>query len=184
MAKKQKKTTKVEEPVVVKEEVVTTNRSSDIRESYKELQNTKTKEKTKERTKGTKLEDNWVIKDRVYYLRNKKSPLTHIIKAADIYYFDEEKGYQRELKYTRNQQTPFVDEMKGEQRLEHIIFEKGNLFVPKQKTVLQKLLSLYHPHKDILFEEYKPIKQAASEIDYFNIMKLLAPCTIKHLSDK
>jgi len=55
--------------------------------------------------------------------------------------------------------------MHGEQRLEHIIFQNGNLFVPKEKTVLQKMLSLYHPHRDKLFEEHKPAQKAASEID-------------------
>ena len=35
--------------------------------------------------------------------------------------------------------------MKGEQRLEHIIFTNGTLFVPKNKTVLQKLLNLGIP---------------------------------------
>ena len=55
--------------------------------------------------------------------------------------------------------------MKGDQRLEHIIFENGSLFVPKNKTVLQKMLSLYHPHNNKLFEEYKPAQQAANEIN-------------------
>ena len=59
--------------------------------------------------------------------------------------------------------------MKGDQRLEHIIFEKGHLFVPKNKTVLQKLLSLYHPHRDILFEESKPAKKAASQIEILEL---------------
>ena len=44
----------------------------------------------------------------------------------------------------------FVDEMKGDQRLEHIVFRSGSLFVEKEKTTLQKLLSLYHPHKDTI----------------------------------
>jgi hypothetical protein len=109
--------------------------------------------------------DEWEIKDRVYYLRGNKKPLSRSIKSANIYYFDEEKGYERELKYCQNQKTPFVDEMKGDQRLEHIIFRSGNLFVPKEKTVLQKLLSLYHPHKESLFYEYKPAVIAAEEID-------------------
>jgi hypothetical protein len=125
------------------------------------------KDKPKQKSKNT--ENNWEIKDRLYYLKNNKTPLTYLIRGSNIHYFDEEKGYERELKYTSNQRTPFVDEMKGEQRLEHIIFERGNLFVPKQKTVLQKLLSLYHPHRNTLFEEYKPIKQAASEIDYLEM---------------
>ena len=88
-----------------------------------------------------------------------------MIKSANIYHFDEDKGYERELKYCQNQQTPFVDEMKGDQRLDHIIFRNGTLFVEKEKTVLQKLLSLYHPHKDKLYYEYKPSAIAEEEID-------------------
>ena len=113
--------------------------------------------------------DEWEIKDRVYHLTSGKTPLSRSIKSAGIYYFDEEKGYERELKYCQNQKTSFVDEMKGDQRLEHIVFRGGSLFVPKQQTVLQKLLSLYHPHKDQLFEEYKPSALAAEEIDILNI---------------
>ena len=107
----------------------------------------------------------WEIKDRVYYLRGNKRPLSHTIKAAKIYYFDEEKGYERELKYCQNQKSPFVDEMKGDQRLEHIIFRSGALFVPKNKQTLQKLLSLYHPHKDKLYYEWQPVKKAQNDLD-------------------
>ena len=107
----------------------------------------------------------WEIKDRVYYLKGNKKPISRMIKSTGIYWFDEEKGYERELKYCENQSTTFVDEMKGQQRLSHIIFRSGNLFVPKEKTVLQKLLSLYHPHKDKIFYEYKPAAVAAEEID-------------------
>ena len=46
--------------------------------------------------------------------------------------------------------------MQGEQRLSHIIFRRGALVVPKEKTTLQKLLSLYHPHRDKIFYEDKP----------------------------
>jgi len=107
----------------------------------------------------------WEIKDRVYYLKGNKKPLSYIIKSANIYWFDEEKGYERELKYCQNQKTSFVDEMKGDQRLEHIIFRNGVIYVEKEKTVLQKLLSLYHPHKDTLYYEWKPSVVAAEEID-------------------
>ena len=122
-------------------------------------------EQPKVQNKKLNPEDSWEIKDRMYYLKNGKSPLTYLIRGSNIFWFDEEKGYERELKYTSNQRTPFVDEMKGEQRLEHIIFENGSLFVPKNKTVLQKLLSLYHPHNGRLFEEHKPAQKAANEID-------------------
>ena len=109
--------------------------------------------------------DGWEIKDRMYYLKNNMSPLTYTIRSSNIYYFDEEQGYERELKYTSNQKTPFVDEMKGDQRLEHIVFENGSLYVPKNKTVLQKLLSLYHPHNGSLFLEHEPVREAVSEIE-------------------
>jgi len=109
--------------------------------------------------------DTWEIKDRTYNLTKGRSPLTYLIRGSNIHWFDENKGYERELKYTSNQRTCFVDEMVGEQRLEHIIFQNGSLYVPKNKTILQKLLSLYHPHKDRLFEEHKPAQIAASEID-------------------
>jgi hypothetical protein len=104
----------------------------------------------------------------MYNLKNGK-PLSRSIKAANIYYFDEKLGYERELKYCQNQKTCFVDEMKGDQRLEHIIFRSGSLFVPKEKTVLQKLLSLYHPHRDTIYYEYKPSAIAASQIENLEI---------------
>jgi len=113
--------------------------------------------------------DAWEIKDRVYYLKSKRKPLSYSIKAANLYWFDEEKGYERELKYTSNQRTVFVDEMQGDQRLEHIIFRSGTLYVPKNKTVLQKLLSLYHPHKDNLFYEFQPTAIAENQIDLIEL---------------
>ena len=109
--------------------------------------------------------DTWEIKDRNYYLLGRLKPLSHIIKAADIYYFDEEKGYERELKYTKNQRTCFVDEMVGDQRLDHVIFRNGTLSVPKNKVTLQKLLSLYHPHKGIVFDEFNAVKEAVDEVE-------------------
>jgi len=107
----------------------------------------------------------WEIKDRVYLLKNNKSPLSKSIKSANIYWFDEEKGYEREIKYCENQTTSFVDEMKGDQRLSHIIFRNGSLFVPKNKVVLQKFLSLYHPHVNKVYEELNNVAIAEDEID-------------------
>ena len=112
-----------------------------------------------------KSKNDWEIKDRFYLLKGNDKPLSKLIKGCNIYWFDEEQGYERELKYTSNQKTCFVDEMKGEQRLEHIIFRQGVLNVPKNKTVLQKLLSLYHPQRDKVFYEYKPSVVAADEVE-------------------
>ena len=146
MAKK-KETIKVEEPVV--EETVVVKEQPKVEAP-----------KIKAKPKNT-----WEIKDRQYFLAGGKTPLTYSVKSAGIHYFDEEKGYERELKYCSNQRTPFVDEMKGDQRLEHITFRSGSLYVPKEKTVLQKLLSLYHPHRNSLFFEHKPVQIAETQID-------------------
>lgn len=115
------------------------------------------------------IKPDWEIKDRVYYLKNNKSALSYSMKSSGIYYFDEEKGYERELKYCENQRTTFVDEMQGDQRLSHIIFRNGALYVPREKVTLQKLLSLYHPMRDKLFYEHKPQEVAASELDYLEM---------------
>jgi len=151
MAKKQK-TAKVVEPLIEKD--------------FEEVETMVEEPKVRERIVPS---NEWEIKDRMYLLKGGKKPLSRSIKSANVYYFDEEKGYERELKYCQNQKTPFVDEMKGDQRLEHIIFRSGALFVEKEKVTLQKLLSLYHPHKDSIYEEYKPEGLAADEIDVLNM---------------
>ena len=120
-------------------------------------------------TKTKKQKDSWVVKDRIYNLTKGMSPLTFTIKSKGIYWFDEEKGYERELKYAVNQRTPFVDEFKGDARLGHIVFEDGQLFVPKEKTTLQKLLSLYHPGLNKVYEEFDAIVEAEDELDIIEL---------------
>ena len=155
MAKKTKKV-EVEQPQVeTVEETVAVEETVMVEEP-----------KVRERIKPKK---EWEIKDRLYLLKSGKKPVSYSMRSSNIYYFDEDKGYERELKYCENQKTPFVDEMKGDQRLSHIIFRDGSLHVPKNKTTLQKLLSLYHPHRDQLFYEYKPAKLAEEEIDVLEL---------------
>jgi len=110
----------------------------------------------------------WEIKDRLYELKGNNTPIVTILKNRTMW-FDEEKGYEREVKYTTNQKTVFVDEMKGPERLGHIIFRDGKLFVPKEKTVLQKFLSLYHPQKGSYYEEHDPVAIAEDDIDYLEL---------------
>ena len=126
-------------------------------------------ETPKPKTKVEPKKPTWEIKDRVYYLKGNNKPISRSIRSSDIYWFDEEKGYERELKYCQNQKTMFVDEMKGDQRLEHIIFRNGALFVERSKTVLQKLLSLYHPHRESMFYEYKPKEIAGDQVEILEI---------------
>ena len=159
MAKKQTKKVEVEQPYV-EETIVVEAPKPEPKQIAKELPK----------------KDTWEIKDRIYNLTGGKRPLSRSIKATNIYWFDEDKGYERELKYCENQRTPFVDEMQGDQRLSHIVFRSGSLYVPKEKTVLQKLLSLYHPHRDNIYTEYKPVQEAANELDWleFEVEALMA----------
>jgi hypothetical protein len=149
MAKKQK-TQEVEVPVV-ETPVVETQKPKRTGPTYK------------------KSDDGWEIKDRIYKLVGDKKPISRSIRSANIYWFDEKAGYERELKYCVNQKTCFVDEMKGDQRLDHIIFRNGMLIIEKEKVVLQKLLSLYHPDKDVLFYEEKPVAVATNEIAWLEM---------------
>lgn len=109
--------------------------------------------------------DTWEIKDRYYYLTDGRSPLRLTLGCAGIYWFDEEKGYEREIAYTRNQKTVFVDEMVGQRYLEHVVFENGVLRVPKNLQTLQKILSIYHPKKNSLYRERDEIAKATTQID-------------------
>ena len=111
----------------------------------------------------------WELKDRIYRLLSKRKPVVRILKARNIYYFDEEKGYEREMKYCENQKTVFVEDMMGPQRLGQIVFRDGTLVVPKNKTTLQKLLSIYHPDLNKLYYEVDNEKQAESELDVFEM---------------
>ena len=120
------------------------------------------------------LKPEWEIKDRIYYLKSKKSPLTLTIpskhtKKHALLYFDEKTGKQRELRYATNQDSPIVDEQKGEATLGHIMFKDGDLKVPKQKQNLQKLLSLYHPLKGRLYEEFSAVEEAVDQLDILDL---------------
>jgi hypothetical protein len=117
---------------------------------------------------AAKVAPHWEIKDRLYELKGNNTPIVTILKNRTMW-FDEEKGYEREVKYTTNQKTVFVDEMKGPERLGHIIFRDGKLFVPKEKTVLQKFLSLYHPQKGSYYDEHDPVAIAEDDIDYLEL---------------
>tara|TARA_R100000231_G_scaffold103587_2_gene76854 strand:+ start:1352 stop:2170 length:819 start_codon:yes stop_codon:yes gene_type:complete len=122
-----------------------------------------TKPKRKEPTKN--IVGGWEIKDRVYKLTENKSPLTFTIKSRGQYYFDKEAGYEREIKYCKNQKTVFVDEMQGDQILGSIVFRNGVLAVPANEVILQKYLSLYSPSKDVHYFEIKPQERAINELE-------------------
>jgi len=126
------------------------------------------------KVKEKPVKETWEIKDRIYYLKNDKSPLTLTIpskhtKKHALLYFDQEQGKQRELRYATNQDSVFVDEQKGECTMGHIIFRNGDLKVPKEKQNLQKMLSLYHPLRNRLYEEFSAVAVAEDDLDLINL---------------
>tara|TARA_R110000765_G_scaffold19192_1_gene50705 strand:- start:146 stop:979 length:834 start_codon:yes stop_codon:yes gene_type:complete len=119
---------------------------------------------------NTTKEPTWEIKDRFYFLKSDYSPIYFNLKArhtqrSPMLYFDEKAGFQRELKYATNQKSPFVEEQKGECTLAHIIFLDGSLSVPKENQTLQKLLSLYHPSLNKVYQEYDAKQEAVDDLD-------------------
>jgi hypothetical protein len=163
MTKKQKtKTIEVQDPQVLEVTVEPTKKQ------LEEVAVMETPKPKRQEPKNKFIKD-WEIKDRVYYLKGNKKPLSKMIRSTSMYWFDEEKGHERELKYCENQKTCFVDEMIGDQRLSHIIFRNGALHVTREKTVLQKLLSLHHPELGVSYYEWKPAEDAISEIDILEI---------------
>ena len=120
------------------------------------------------------VKPSWEIRDRIYFLKNNRRPLVFTIPAKHsarkpLLYFDEKTGMQKELRYATNQNSPFVEEQKGTVTLGRIVFKDGQLFVPKEQTSLQKLLSLYHPLRDQLYYEYNPVQESVNELDYINL---------------
>ena len=146
--------------------------------SKNETQNTVVKEPVKAKSQPVKevpvKKNNWEIKDRRYYLKNNQEPLTFTIpskhtKKHALLYFDSKTGEQRELRYATNQDSPFVDEQKGEATMGHIIFKDGALIVPKAKQNLQKLLSLYHPLKNRSYDEFDAVEEAIDDLSILHM---------------
>jgi hypothetical protein len=113
---------------------------------------------------------NWEVKDRTYLLTGPHTPLTYTISSRHtrrfpLLWFDEDLKEQRELRYATNQNSPFVDEQKGEATLGHIMFKNGTLTVPKEKQNLQKLLSIYHPMLNKRYQEFDAVLIAVDELD-------------------
>tara|TARA_B100002019_G_scaffold293516_1_gene321828 strand:+ start:5097 stop:5834 length:738 start_codon:yes stop_codon:yes gene_type:complete len=112
-------------------------------------------------------------KDRVYKLTRDRAPLSCIIpsrnsRRSPLLYFDQDKGYNRALRYARNQKSCFEDEQDGAAIVEPIVFEDGMLSVPKNNPVLQEFLH-YHPLNGKKFIEVDYSKDASQEIEKLNV---------------
>jgi hypothetical protein len=124
--------------------------------------------------KKEKTASSWEIKDRLYILKSGVQPLVFVLpskhtRRKSLLWFDEKNGEQKEIRYATNQASPLVEEQKGSVTLGHIVFRDGTLNVPKQKQNLQKLLSLYHPAKDIIYKEHDSVEEAKDDLEYMNL---------------
>lgn len=116
--------------------------------------------------KTTATQPKWEIKERIYILKD-ITPVNFILRSKHnrrkpLQYFDG--AVSRSLRYATNQTTLFEDEQRGDVTLEPIVFQDGKLIVPKENTMLQQLLSIYHPDLGKVYEEFDPNRRAEVEI--------------------
>jgi len=111
--------------------------------------------------------------DKVYKLTRNAAPLSFMLatrhtRRFPLLWVDPETGINRELRYARNQASPFVDEQDGNAIIEPVVFEDGFLRVPKSNQVLQRFLDV-HPHNGIKFKELDNAKDAQEIVENINI---------------
>ena len=109
-------------------------------------------------------------KDKLYELQGNNTPIMNRIPSRHtrknpLMWFDEEKGYNRELRYATNQKSPFVDEQQGPATLGHIAFRNGKLHVEGRQQNLIKFLEK-HPLNGKLFKEFDKVEIAEDELDF------------------
>jgi hypothetical protein len=145
---------------------------------------------TTKTTKAPDVEKGWEIKNRTYVLTGNRSPISWTIQTKHtarkpLLYFDEATGINREIRYATNQRSLFVDGQDGAVTLSHVMFLDGVLYVPKEEQNLQKLLSLYHPERNKLWEEIDEVQEAEDEIDVLELeleaLNLVNEIDIEHL---
>jgi hypothetical protein len=108
---------------------------------------------------------------KIYKLTGGAAPMSFMLASRNtiakrLYHFDGK--VNRELRYARNQKSPFVDEQDGNFILEPIIFEDGFLRVEDSNPVLQKFLEL-HPDNGASFVEVDSKKDAQKELDWLEL---------------
>ena len=73
-----------------------------------------------------------ISKDKTYVLNGSKTPVSFFVqsrsnKRRQLLHFDEEKGINRALRYSKNQRSIFEDEQDGTAILEPIVMEDGKI---------------------------------------------------------
>jgi hypothetical protein len=116
-------------------------------------------------------------KDKIYILNQSKTPVSFFIqsrsnKRRQLLHFDEEKGINRALRYSKNQRSIFEDEQDGTAILEPIVMEDGKLTILKNNPILQQFMDT-HPDNiangGTLFYEFDPQKLAEERVYNLNL---------------
>ena len=85
-------------------------------------------------------------------------------------WFDEEKGYNRELRYATNMKSPFVDEQEGTVTLGHIVFKDGVLNGSEIRCSFTKATFIYTIQiKIALYAEKDEVQEAVDDLDYLEL---------------
>lgn len=116
---------------------------------------------------------NWEVKERIYVLTKKATPITFQLRSRhtefrSLEWFDKKYGYPRALRYVTNQATYFEDEQRDDFRLGAIVFEDGKLTVPATNTTLQQFLALHPDNKANgggVFYEFDPDAEARADLE-------------------
>lgn len=116
---------------------------------------------------------NWEVKERIYVLLKKATPITFQLRSRHTEYrglewFDPQVRYGRALRYVTNQTTFFEDSQRDDFRLGAIVFEDGKLTVAANNTVLQQFLAVHPDNKENggnVFYEFDPDKEARLDLE-------------------
>lgn len=114
------------------------------------------------------------FKDRTYLLLG-ITPITYSLNVRHsehnpLQWFDDVEKTLKSIRYATNQKSPFEEEQTGYATLGQVVFEDGKLIVPKENAVLQKILSVYHPFKDIKYYEFNAEKVADEELSELDLV--------------
>lgn len=107
------------------------------------------------------------VKDRKYIQKGAKSSsmiLNTVHSQRNPLQFKQAGKPPRSIRYCTNQDSLFLDEQEGEAILGRVVFVNGVLQVPKDEPLLQQLLSIYHPMRDVSYYEFDPVDTASKQI--------------------
>lgn len=111
-------------------------------------------------------------KAQLWQLIGNKQPLINVIPTKHsarkpLLWFDEEKGYNRELRYATNQKSIFVDEQVGVATLGRVVFRQGKLLAEPTDPQLSTFLE-HHPLNGKLFAKFDAVEEASDDLEFIN----------------